>query len=142
MKYTQSQMRKLGLDPSYAYFPCFLASKSTRDELSQKILGRFRNIIHSLFTSDDGNLDNDYLNSGTESASPDVQRFFSNWLLKPVKPLPGCSSHEEALNLVISRNAQSSEELAPYMQKFEEIVKTEFDKSKNSQSNPSTNGPA
>lgn len=140
MKFSPSQMRKLGLEPSFAHFPCNLASKSTTDEFNSLVLGRFRNVIIALFNSDDGYLDNDYANTATESAHPDVQRFLSNWLLKPVTPLPACSTHEEALNMIIPRSAQTSQELSPYMDKFTQIVKEEYDKYHSKPDNSDNNG--
>lgn len=126
MKFSPYQLRKLGLEPSFHKFPCELDNKPA-DEFRQQVLSKFSNVIKVLFSSDDGGLDNDYLNVGSEHTHPDANAFLANWLLKPVTPLSGCSTYEEAFDMIIPRNAQTSAELAPYIEKFGNIVKSEFE---------------
>ena len=131
MYITDKQLKKLGFNPSNRLFPARLASKSTTVELNKQILGRFRNICQAIFNSKNGRLDMDFVMQCTESSSPDVQAFFSNWLLKPVQPLPAFSTHEDALNYIIPKSAQDSQQIAPYLDKFSSIIKDEMVKSQN-----------
>lgn len=111
-RYTESQYKGFGYNCSDEDY--FLPPQS-REEQENIVLGQFKNIIKVLFSSSDGSLDSNPASLLTENSPEPVRVFAQNFLLKELPAARSAPDDDTAFDMLIPRSAQTSVELAPYV---------------------------
>ena len=119
--YTDAQLKRMGFNPDNFNHPVCLPDSNKEDVLSF-VKGKFANVIDAIFTSTDGSLDNVLAMSVSEHAPQSVQTFIRNVLMCDVQAVQAAPDDETAFDTLIPRSAQSSAEIAPYLDSLRQIV--------------------
>lgn len=77
--------------------------------------GKFGQILDILYSSTDGDLDNNLKSLVSENAPVEIRSFVNNVLLCPLPQLKSAPDDDTAFDMIIPRNAQTSNEIRPYL---------------------------
>lgn len=122
-RYSKQQLNSLGLSGQFNDQKILVDYEFDKIQTEKLVKGQFKNIIDTLYTSTDGSLDNNVRQFVSESSPSSVKSFIQNVLLCDVQSLRSAPDDETAFNCLIPRSAQTSSELAPYIDYIKSTIK-------------------
>lgn len=108
-------MRSLGYFVDHEEKPLGAASLATKEFFDKFVRGKFRDMLNLLYSSSDGNLDNDLQKYISPNAPSEVREFVQNILLQPKENIFGAPSDDVAFETIIPRDVQCRSYLAPHI---------------------------
>lgn len=120
-RYTKEQFVSLGLTDQWNETKIVL-DFDPKSQTQDAVLGQFKNIIKVLYDSSDGSLDNNLDKFVTSNSPAAVQEFVRGVLMCDVQEFQRAPDDETALACLIPRSAQTSGELAPYVQNIQNYI--------------------
>lgn len=115
-RFSDGQLRSLGLNPTQTPIEYHEPEPTvvTVDMISAA-RGNFGQILDILYSSKDGDLDNNLKSFVSENAPIEVRQFVNNVLLLPHTAFKSAPDDDTAFDMIIPRNAQTPKELMPYL---------------------------
>lgn len=138
-RYSDDQLRSLGLSPETLDYKVNLVEDGARETIESMIFGQFKSVIELLFGSKDGNLDYQAFRDVTSNSSPVVQQFAANILLRDITPVDfGDMTDDQIFDTLIPRSMQSQGDISPYLDKLKDVVSLEVEQYKQDHPDAST----
>lgn len=120
-RYSRSQFESMGLSDEFNGQSYDLLYRGNCD-MKKIARGKFGEILDVLYDSNETSLDNNLRALVSENAPDHVKAFVNNVLLCDVPALRAAPDDETAFNCLIPRSAQTSRELAPYLDTIRSLI--------------------
>lgn len=124
-RYTPSQHISLGYPLLHRDCEVDFSTPENLEAINNAVCGKFRNVIHALFDSMDGSLDNDIDKLLSENAPESVRSFVQNVLQHEVNALPSAPDDDTAFDYLIPSTLSTRQEIAPYLDKIVNSLKND-----------------